>query len=44
MENVWVIYGKYLFELKIVYGLVWVFFSQWANEIKTRKFVTQQLK
>ena len=44
MENVWVICGKYLFELKIVYGLVWVFFSEWANEIKTRKFVPQQLK
>ena len=39
MENIWVIYRKYLCELKIVYGLVWVFFSEWANEIRTQKFV-----
>ena len=44
MENIWVICGKYLFRPKIVYGLVWVFFSEWANEIKAQKFVPQQLK
>ena len=43
MENVWVICGKYLFELKIVYGLVWVFFSEWAYEIRAQKLVPQHL-
>ena len=34
MENIWVICGKYLCGPKIVYGLVWVFFGEWANEIR----------
>ena len=42
MENIWVICGKYLCGPKIVYGLVWVFFGEWANEIRARKFVPQQ--
>ena len=46
MENIWVICGKYVGNIhgsKIVYGLVWVFISKWANEIKAWKFVHQQL-
>ena len=42
MENIWVICGKYLCELKIVYGLAWeLYFSEWANEIRAQKFVPQ---
>ena len=37
------IYGEYLCGLKIIYGLVWRFFKEWANEIRTRKFVAQHL-
>ena len=39
----WVVCRKYLCGPKIVYGLVWVFFSKWANEIRARKFVPQHL-
>ena len=42
MENIWVICGEYLCGLKIVYGLVWVFFSEWANGSRARIFVPQQ--
>ena len=42
MENIWVICGKYLCGPKIVYGLVWVFFGECANEIRAQKFVPQQ--
>ena len=41
MENILVICEKYLCGLKIVYGIVWVFFSEWAKEIRVRKFVPQ---
>ena len=37
MENIWVICGKCLC------GLVWVYFSEWANKIRAHKFVPQQL-
>ena len=42
MENIWVICGEYLCGLKIVYELVWVFFSEWGNGIRAWKFVPQQ--
>ena len=42
MKNIWVICGEYLCELKIAYGLVWVFFCERANDIRAQKFVPQQ--
>ena len=43
MENIWVTCEKYLCGLKIVYEFVWVFFSEWANKIRARKFVPQHM-
>ena len=39
----WEVCRKYSCGPKIVYELVYVFFSEWTNEIRARKFVPQQL-
>ena len=34
MENIWVIYEEYLYRLKIVYGLMWVFFVSGLMQLR----------